>query len=77
MPNIEALLADAIEIADEPSRRKFVEQASGGDAEMRRELERLVELPLQEPVQVVSLDIQRVGGHLVDVRGVHHVGMQH
>ncbi len=40
---IESILADALEIESEAERRQFVERACGGDAELRREVEELIE----------------------------------
>ena len=41
--SIESILAAAVEIRTEPERRQYVERACGGDGELRRRVEQLVE----------------------------------
>jgi hypothetical protein len=41
--SVESILAAAVEIAAEGERRQYIERACGGDAELRRRVERLAE----------------------------------
>src|SRR5947207_1507561 len=40
---VESILAAAVEMSSEAERRRFVDQACGGDGELRRRVEQLVE----------------------------------
>jgi tetratricopeptide (TPR) repeat protein/tRNA A-37 threonylcarbamoyl transferase component Bud32 len=43
VPSIESILASAVELRSAAERRQFVEQACGGDAELQRRVEELIE----------------------------------
>jgi serine/threonine protein kinase/WD40 repeat protein len=43
VPSIESILASAVELCSAAERRQFVEQACGGDAELQRRVEELIE----------------------------------